>query len=121
MEQRLATSLVSEKIVQHCTFHDWSCTFLWLLLTERFEIVLLYSEGVPHPPRSPHTCILTSFPSLPPPSRQGSPDSASMLSGEGHPVPVGLDALQLHTRVSVGQLRSALLQQTASGAQPEKV
>ncbi|XP_074512353.1 supervillin-like isoform X2 [Sebastes fasciatus] len=53
--------------------------------------------------------------------RQGSPDSASMLSGEGHPVPVGLDALQLHTRVSVGQLRSALLQQTASGAQPEKV
>ncbi|KAM6914295.1 supervillin isoform 6-T6 [Lycodopsis pacificus] len=53
--------------------------------------------------------------------RQGSPDSASMLSGEGHLVPVGLDAPQLHTRVSVGQLRSALLQQTGSGAQPDKV
>ncbi|XP_068433972.1 supervillin isoform X2 [Clinocottus analis] len=53
--------------------------------------------------------------------RQGSPDSASMLSGEGHLVPVGLDAPQLHTRVSVGQLRSALLQQSGSGAQPHKV
>ncbi|XP_028454623.1 supervillin isoform X1 [Perca flavescens] len=53
--------------------------------------------------------------------RQGSPDSASMLSGEGHLVPLGLDSPQLHTRVSVGQLRSALLQQTGSGAQPEKV
>ncbi|KAK9535307.1 hypothetical protein VZT92_007696 [Zoarces viviparus] len=53
--------------------------------------------------------------------RQGSPDSASMPSGEGHLVPVGLDAPQLHTRVSVGQLRSALLQQTGSGAQPDKV
>ncbi|XP_076000466.1 supervillin-like [Genypterus blacodes] len=53
--------------------------------------------------------------------RQGSQDSASMLSGEGHPVSHGLDAPQLHTRVSVGQLRSALLQQTGSGAQPEKV
>eukprot|EP00064_Thunnus_orientalis_P018442 superscaffoldBa00004255_g18541 len=53
--------------------------------------------------------------------RQGSRDSASMLSGEGHLVPHGLDAPQLHTRVSVGQLRSALLQQTGSGAQPEKV
>ncbi|XP_054463467.1 supervillin [Anoplopoma fimbria] len=53
--------------------------------------------------------------------RQGSPDSASMLSGEGQPVPLGLDAPQLHTRVSVGRLRSALLQQTGSGAQPEKV
>ncbi|XP_071324857.1 supervillin isoform X3 [Trachinotus anak] len=53
--------------------------------------------------------------------RQGSQDSASMLSGEGHLVPGGLDAPQLHTRVSVGQLRSALLQQTGSGAQPEKV
>ncbi|XP_035852630.1 supervillin isoform X3 [Sander lucioperca] len=52
---------------------------------------------------------------------QGSPDSASMLSGEGHLVPLGLDSPQLHTRVSVGQLRSALLQQTGSGAQPEKV
>ncbi|XP_040918455.1 supervillin isoform X2 [Toxotes jaculatrix] len=51
--------------------------------------------------------------------RQGSQDSASILSGEGHPV--GLDAPQLHTRVSVGQLRSALLQQTGSGVQPEKV
>ncbi|XP_078140648.1 supervillin [Centroberyx gerrardi] len=56
--------------------------------------------------------------------RQGSQDSASMLSGGGAPVPhdsPGLDAPQLHTRVSVGQLRSALLQQTGSGAQPEKV
>ncbi|CAK6961185.1 supervillin [Scomber scombrus] len=53
--------------------------------------------------------------------RQGSQDSASMLSGEGHLVPHGLDAPQLHTRVSVGQLRSALLRQTGSGAQPEKV
>ncbi|XP_062422328.1 supervillin isoform X3 [Pungitius pungitius] len=51
--------------------------------------------------------------------RQGSPDSASMLSGEGHLVPLGLDAPQLHTRVSVGQLRSALLQQTGSGAQAD--
>ncbi|XP_029996795.1 supervillin isoform X2 [Sphaeramia orbicularis] len=47
--------------------------------------------------------------------RQGSQDSASMLGGEGHP-----DAPQLHTRVSVGQLRSALLQQTGTGAQPDK-
>ncbi|KAM9345570.1 supervillin isoform 2-T2 [Symphorus nematophorus] len=53
--------------------------------------------------------------------RQGSQDSASMLSGEGYPVPLGLHAPQLHTRVSVGQLRSALLQQTGNGAQPEKV
>ncbi|XP_027141350.1 supervillin isoform X3 [Larimichthys crocea] len=53
--------------------------------------------------------------------RQGSQDSASMLSGEGYHVPIGLDAPQLHTRVSVGQLRSALLQQTGNGAQPEKV
>ncbi|XP_069021347.1 supervillin isoform X2 [Embiotoca jacksoni] len=53
--------------------------------------------------------------------RQGCPDSASMLSGEGPVVvPLGLDAPQLHTRVSVGQLRSALLQQTESGEQPEK-
>nr|XP_040046061.1 supervillin isoform X3 [Gasterosteus aculeatus aculeatus] len=53
--------------------------------------------------------------------RQGSPDSASMLSGEGHLVPLGLDAPQLHTRVSVGQLRSALLQQTGRrGAQADK-
>lgn len=60
--------------------------------------------------------------SSPPPlptSRQG--DSASMLSGEGCPVPLGLDAPQLCTRVSVGQLRSALLQQAGSGAQPEKL
>ncbi|XP_056262421.1 supervillin isoform X3 [Pseudoliparis swirei] len=53
--------------------------------------------------------------------RQGSLDSASMLSGEGHLVPLGLDAPQLRTRVSVGQLRSALLQQSGSGAQPDKV
>lgn len=44
-----------------------------------------------------------------------------MLSGEGYHVPIELDAPQLHTRVSVGQLRSALLQQTGNGAQPEKV
>lgn len=47
--------------------------------------------------------------------RQGSQDSV-MLVGEGHP-----DSPQLHTRVSVGQLRSALLQQTGTGAQPDKV
>ncbi|KAM8845237.1 supervillin-like isoform 3-T3 [Spinachia spinachia] len=52
--------------------------------------------------------------------RQGSPDSASMQSGEGHLVPLGLDAPHLHTRVSVGQLRSSLLQQTESGAQADK-
>lgn len=44
-----------------------------------------------------------------------------MLSGEGYFVPLGLDAPQLHTRVSVGQLRSALLQQTGSRAQPDKL
>lgn len=54
------------------------------------------------------------------PSRQGSQNSASMQSGEEPHVPHGLDGPQLHTRVSVGQLRSALLQQTESGAQPEK-
>ncbi|XP_053299211.1 supervillin [Pleuronectes platessa] len=53
--------------------------------------------------------------------RQGFHDSASMLSGEGDHCPDGPDVPQLHTRVSVGQLRSALLQQTGSGAQPEKV
>ncbi|XP_070704176.1 supervillin [Pempheris klunzingeri] len=51
--------------------------------------------------------------------RQGTRDSASTLSGEGCPVPPGLDGPQLHTRVSVGQLRSALLQQTGSGARPQ--
>ncbi|XP_028268487.1 supervillin isoform X2 [Parambassis ranga] len=50
-----------------------------------------------------------------------SQDSASIQSEEGPTVPLGLDAPQLHTRVSVGQLRSALLQQSESGAQPEKV
>ncbi|AWP19346.1 putative supervillin-like [Scophthalmus maximus] len=58
------------------------------------------------------------------PSKQGSQDSASTLSGEGHLLPGGLDVPQVHTRVSVGQLRSALLQQTGSGGgggeQPEK-
>lgn len=45
-----------------------------------------------------------------------------MLSGAGSTAgPAGPDAPQLHTRVSVGQLRSALLQQAASGPQPEKV
>ncbi|XP_028310399.1 supervillin-like isoform X2 [Gouania willdenowi] len=42
--------------------------------------------------------------------------SSSMPSGEGD-----LDTLHLHTRVSVGQLRSALLQQAESGAQAVKV
>lgn len=40
-----------------------------------------------------------------------------MLGGEVS----AADAPQLHTRVSVGQLRSALLQQTASTPQPENV
>ncbi|XP_041673238.1 supervillin isoform X3 [Cheilinus undulatus] len=53
--------------------------------------------------------------------RQGSQDSASMLSGEGCPVPHGPDARQLRTGVSVGRLRSTLLHQTRSGAQPENV
>ncbi|CAN9505450.1 unnamed protein product [Ophioblennius macclurei] len=44
--------------------------------------------------------------------RQVCQDSGSMLTGEGN-----LDVPQLHTRVSVDQLRSALLQQT----EPEKV
>lgn len=52
--------------------------------------------------------------------RQGCQGSGSTLSGEGHLVPPGLNAPQLHTRVSVGQLRSALLQQTESGSQLEK-
>ncbi|XP_035766784.1 supervillin [Neolamprologus brichardi] len=52
--------------------------------------------------------------------RWGSQNSASMQSGEEPHIPHGLDGPQLHTRVSVGQLRSALLQQTESGAQPEK-
>ncbi|XP_041825180.1 supervillin isoform X2 [Melanotaenia boesemani] len=52
--------------------------------------------------------------------RPGCQGSASTLSGEGQLVPPGLNAPQLHTRVSVGQLRSALLQQTESGAQLEK-
>ncbi|XP_014188935.1 supervillin isoform X2 [Haplochromis burtoni] len=52
--------------------------------------------------------------------RQGSQNSASMQSGEEPHVPHGLDGPQLHTRVSVGQLRSALLQQTESRAHPEK-
>nr|XP_020461105.1 supervillin-like [Monopterus albus] len=51
--------------------------------------------------------------------RQGSQDSASMQSRDRHLVPPGPDAPHLHTRVSVGQLRSALLQQTGSGVQLE--
>uniref|UniRef100_A0A3P9ITN4 Supervillin c n=1 Tax=Oryzias latipes TaxID=8090 RepID=A0A3P9ITN4_ORYLA len=43
---------------------------------------------------------------------QGNQDPATLLSGHSAP--------QLHTRVSVGQLRSSLLQQTDSGAQPER-
>nr|XP_046187962.1 supervillin-like isoform X5 [Oncorhynchus gorbuscha] len=56
--------------------------------------------------------------------RQCSSGSAGMLSaGEplAPPGPPGPDAAQLQTRVSVGQLRSALLQQTGPGTQPEKV
>ncbi|XP_029614617.1 supervillin isoform X2 [Salmo trutta] len=56
--------------------------------------------------------------------RQCSSGSAGMLSrGESlaPPGPPGPDAAQLQTRVSVGQLRSALLQQTGTGTQPEKV
>ncbi|CAB1341639.1 unnamed protein product [Coregonus sp. 'balchen'] len=56
--------------------------------------------------------------------RQCSSGSAGMLSG-GKPLappgPPGPDSAQLQTRVSVGQLRSALLQQTGTGTQPEKV
>uniref|UniRef100_A0A8C7Z9B7 Supervillin c n=1 Tax=Oryzias sinensis TaxID=183150 RepID=A0A8C7Z9B7_9TELE len=43
---------------------------------------------------------------------QGNQDPATLLSGHSAP--------QRHTRVSVGQLRSSLLQQTDSGAQPER-
>lgn len=44
-----------------------------------------------------------------------------MLGGEGSAaVPAGLEAPQLRTRVSVDQLRSSLLQQTASNTPPEK-
>lgn len=101
-------------------FHDSSCALFWQLSIERFSICTLVSESVPLP-TFPNPASSPPFPSLPPPSRQGSQDSASMLSGEGYHVPIGLDAPQLHTRVSVGQLRSALLQQTGNGAQPEKV
>uniref|UniRef100_A0A4W5QAG2 Supervillin c n=1 Tax=Hucho hucho TaxID=62062 RepID=A0A4W5QAG2_9TELE len=56
--------------------------------------------------------------------RKCSSGSAGMLSGGGAlaaPGTLGPDAAQLQTRVSVGQLRSALLQQTGTGTQPEKV
>ncbi|KAK2833119.1 hypothetical protein Q5P01_017008 [Channa striata] len=53
--------------------------------------------------------------------RQGSQDSACMLSGEGPLTPLGLDVPQLKTRVSVGQLRSVLLQQTGNGVPPDEV
>ncbi|KAM4717993.1 supervillin isoform 2-T2 [Anableps anableps] len=52
---------------------------------------------------------------------QSCQDSANALSEEGHLVYPGPNALQLHTRVSVGQLRSALLRQTESGAGQEKL
>lgn len=89
------------------------------ILKETSKIVLC-SVSVGHP-TCPTPASSPASPCSRPPFRQGSRDSASMLSGEGHPVSHGLDAPQLHTRVSVGQLRSALLQQTGSGAQPEKV
>lgn len=44
------------------------------------------------------------------------PGSQDGVEGEGP-----ADAPQLHTRVSVGQLRSALLQQSGTGAQPEQI
>eukprot|EP00063_Salmo_salar_P073101 XP_014047936.1 PREDICTED: supervillin-like isoform X1 [Salmo salar] len=56
--------------------------------------------------------------------RKCSSGSAGMLSGVEPLAPPGTpghDAAQLQTRVSVGQLRSALLQQTGTGTQPEKV
>uniref|UniRef100_A0A3Q2CYJ1 Supervillin c n=1 Tax=Cyprinodon variegatus TaxID=28743 RepID=A0A3Q2CYJ1_CYPVA len=52
---------------------------------------------------------------------QSCQDSAKVLGEEGHLVNPGPDAPQLHTRVSVGQLRSVLLQQTESGAGLEKL
>lgn len=48
-------------------------------------------------------------------------ESCAAIAAAAAAVPAGLDAPQLHTRVSVGRLRSALLQQTASGALPDKV
>ncbi|XP_054615893.1 supervillin [Dunckerocampus dactyliophorus] len=56
-------------------------------------------------PLSESTCL----------SGQGSQDSANMPGEEGHPVQ------QLHTRVSVGQLRSALLQQAGSGGETDNI
>lgn len=107
---------LTKKKPQRCTFSKSACALVWQLSLERFNAVLLFLRTFLSPrflassPPSPHSR---------PPSRQGSLDSASMLSGEGCCVPLGHDAPQLHTRVSVGKLRSALLQQ--SGAQPDKV
>lgn len=59
-----------------------------------------------------NVCFSSSYSPPPPPSSRQDP--ASTLSADGRS-----DAPHLHTRVSVGQLRSALLQQTGNGVQPE--
>ncbi|XP_035255043.1 supervillin-like isoform X3 [Anguilla anguilla] len=53
-------------------------------------------------------------------NRQWSQAAAGPCDGGGDADAPSHDALQLRTRVSVGQLRSALLQQSASGPQPER-
>ncbi|KAI1887252.1 hypothetical protein AGOR_G00187960 [Albula goreensis] len=53
-------------------------------------------------------------------NRQWSQAAPGLCSGAGAGDALSHDALQLHTRVSVGQLRSALLQQTAAGMPGEK-
>ncbi|XP_014897421.1 supervillin isoform X3 [Poecilia latipinna] len=52
---------------------------------------------------------------------QNCQDSANVPSEDGLLVHPGPDASQLHTRVSVGQLRSSLLQQTEGSAGQEKL
>lgn len=97
--QNASSRINPERSCVKCVFLAWR---------SQIQLVCFFSciPPAPHPPAPTH-------------SRQGFQDSASMLSGVGSTA--GPDAPQLHTRVSVGQLRSALLQQTASGPQPEKV